>query len=531
MEDVEKVTPAEVRKAAYRLKPGKSDPSFSFSSDCLKVKSNLLSEYLAKLIQSFLIHGYVPQFMLLATLVPIVKDKLASVNVSKNYRSVCITSLILKIVDWITINLFGSALSFHKLQFAYQPKVSSNMCTWAVVETVGYFLRNGSEVFGCSIDKSKAFDLTKFSILFRKMLQAKLSTIVLRLIIYIYISQYCNVRWNNENSSSFLISNGVGQGKILAGYAYCFYCLELFNLLEKSGYGCRINGIYAGVFGYSDDDFFLSPTTSGLQGMLNIAEKFCNEHGLKFSTDPNPAKSKTKCISWLKRPRQLPLMKLCGDSLPWVSRFNHLGTVITNDKDPLKADMKLKNARYVSKNVEINQELSFAAAKSRLVVNEIYNSSWYGSVMWDLFSKESVSIESSYNRSVKCMLKLPFATQRSLIEPLTGQTHLKKTLIKRFLTFMKNIGNSNKPLLRTIKSVCECDVRSRTGSNLQEIMRLIKKTSVLQIVPSDADAIRYFPADPKDVWKIELIQIFLEEQELCDLNREAGELLEILCTG
>ena len=193
--------------AAERLKPGKSDPSYSFSSDCLKVKSDLLSEYLAKLIQSFLVHGYVPPFMLLATLVPIVKDKLASINISKNYRSVCITSLILKIVDWITINLFGSALSFHKLQFAYQPNVSSNMCTWAVVETVDYFLRNDSEVFGCSMDKSKAFDLTKFSILFRKMLKAKLSTIVLRLIIYIYISQYCNVRWNNENSSSFLISN------------------------------------------------------------------------------------------------------------------------------------------------------------------------------------------------------------------------------------------------------------------------------------------------------------------------------------
>ena len=207
IEDVEKVTPDEVRMAAERLKPGKSDPSYSFSSDCLKVKSDLLSEYLAKLIQSFLVHGYVPPFMLLATLVPIVKDKLASINISKNYRSVCITSLILKIVDWITINLFGSALSFHKLQFAYQPNVSSNMCTWAVVETVDYFLRNDSEVFGCSMHKSKAFDLTKFSILFRKMLKAKLSTIVLRLIIYIYISQYCNVRWNNENSSSFLISN------------------------------------------------------------------------------------------------------------------------------------------------------------------------------------------------------------------------------------------------------------------------------------------------------------------------------------
>ena len=86
----------------------------------------------------------------------------------------------------------------------------------------------------------------------------------------------------NKNSRSFLISNGGGQGKIPAGYAYFFYCCELFDLLEKSGYGCRINGIYAGIFGYSDEDFILSPTTSGLQGMLLNALRFCNEHGLKF---------------------------------------------------------------------------------------------------------------------------------------------------------------------------------------------------------------------------------------------------------
>ena len=275
LEDVKKVTADEVKKATERLKPGKSDPSFSFSSDCLKINSRTLLDYLAIMIQSFLIHGHVPQFMLMATLVPIIKDKLSSISSSKNYRSVCITSLVLKLVDWITINLFGSSLGFHKLQFAYQRNVSSSMCTWAVVETVDYFLRNGSEVFGCSMDKSKAFDLTKFSILFRKMFEAKLSMIFLRLIIFTYISQFCNVRWNNQNSRSFLISNGVGQGKILAGYAYCFYCRDLFDLLEKSGYGCRINGIYAGVFGYSDDDFFLSPTTSGLQGMLLIAERFC----------------------------------------------------------------------------------------------------------------------------------------------------------------------------------------------------------------------------------------------------------------
>ena len=123
------------------------------------------------MIRSFLVHSHIPQFLLLSTLVPIIKDKLTSINISKNYRSVCITSLVLKQVDWIIIHLFGDILGFHSLQFAYQPGVSATMCTWAVLETVNYFLDHGSEVFGCSMDKSKAFDLCKVSVLFRKMMK------------------------------------------------------------------------------------------------------------------------------------------------------------------------------------------------------------------------------------------------------------------------------------------------------------------------------------------------------------------------
>ena len=216
LKDVKKVTPEEVMKASASLKPGKGDPEYTFSSDCLKVDSKMLAEYTAVLIRSFLIHSHIPQFLLLSTLVPIVKDKLGSINVSKNYRSVCITSLILKQMDWITINLFGDVFSFNNLQFAYQEKISANMCTWAVVETVNYFTRNDSEVFGYSMDKTKAFDLCKFSILFCKMLN-KISHIFLRIIIYIYVHQFTNVCWNTQISLNFIISNGVGQGKILAG--------------------------------------------------------------------------------------------------------------------------------------------------------------------------------------------------------------------------------------------------------------------------------------------------------------------------
>ena len=93
-------------------------------------------EHLATVIRCFLIHGHVSLILLLATLVPIVKDKMANICTSKNYRSIAISSLILKIFDWIIILLFGTTLGLDDLQFAYQAKCSTFMCSWIVIETI-----------------------------------------------------------------------------------------------------------------------------------------------------------------------------------------------------------------------------------------------------------------------------------------------------------------------------------------------------------------------------------------------------------
>ena len=57
------------------------------------------------------------------------------------------------------------------------------MCTYGVLETVDYFLRNGSEVFMCTMDMTKAFDMTMYSLLFGKMFEAGMSPVFLRLLI------------------------------------------------------------------------------------------------------------------------------------------------------------------------------------------------------------------------------------------------------------------------------------------------------------------------------------------------------------
>ena len=118
LEDVNKVTPDVVKKAAYKLKSVKSDPSFSFSSDCLKNAPDNVFVCLSEIVQGFLVHGHVTIGLLVSTLIPLVKDPLSSMNTSKNYRSVCLSSLLIKMIDWIVIILGGKALGLSEQQTA-----------------------------------------------------------------------------------------------------------------------------------------------------------------------------------------------------------------------------------------------------------------------------------------------------------------------------------------------------------------------------------------------------------------------------
>ena len=86
LHDVQKVTPNVVKEAASNLRNSKTDPVYNFSSDCIKNGPDILFSLLASVFRIFLIHGKVSLFLLLATLVPLIKDKLGSINDSKNYR-------------------------------------------------------------------------------------------------------------------------------------------------------------------------------------------------------------------------------------------------------------------------------------------------------------------------------------------------------------------------------------------------------------------------------------------------------------
>ena len=106
MDDVVKVTPEIVFQAINCIHANKSDNIYDFKSNAFLNASDILTNHLTVLLQSFLIHGYVPTELITCSLKPIIKDKLGNKHSSENYRAIGISSLILKVLDWVILILF-----------------------------------------------------------------------------------------------------------------------------------------------------------------------------------------------------------------------------------------------------------------------------------------------------------------------------------------------------------------------------------------------------------------------------------------
>ena len=241
-------------------------------------------------------------------------------------------------------------------------------------------------------------------------------------------------------------------------------------------------------------------------------------------------------MAFLKTQRGLPNLKLCGNPLPWTDMCKHLGTTITNKIDGCEEDIRIKNAMYIGKNLELNQEFYFAHTTTKLRVNNIYNSHYTSSPLWNLFGHGALKIESSFNRSVKVMFGLPLESHRYLIEPLTGMMHIKKVLLSRYLGFIDKIKCSNKKAVKILMETAKKDVRSVTGHNLRQIMILLGETSVEAVEKNDINEIEYFPTSKEESLKIDIIKDIIEVKsrtvEIDNFEEdELDNILTYLCTS
>ena len=205
-------------------------------------------------------------------------------------------SQILKLFDYVILDVWGHLLGSDSLQMGFKSGVSTTHCSYLVMEVANHYLRMGTPTIATLMDCSKAFDMCLFNKLFQKLIDKKVPAIVVRVMIFMYEEQEGCVRLANVSSKSFKVTTGTKQGSVVSPTIFACYLDGLIQELRQLGLGCHVQGLWMGCAAFADDPVLLSPSRESMAKMLMVCEKYAAEHNLVFSTDPVPQKSKTKCL-------------------------------------------------------------------------------------------------------------------------------------------------------------------------------------------------------------------------------------------
>ena len=284
----------------------------------------------------------------------------------------------------------------------------------------------------------------------------------------------------------------------------------------------------------------LSANHAGLQSLVNICQEFASTRNLKFGTNSDPSKSKTKCIVFSKRQKDcvnLSPIRLNNQELPWVKKIMHLGCTLEADNS-MRTDMTIKRGRFIGKVNSLLQEFHFSDPSTLAELTKVYASSFYGSTLWNLNSKEAERLYAAWNVAMRNIFQLDRKTHRYLVQPLSDCLHLKATLLGRLVQFYQGLLKSNKFTIRFLVRIQEHDMRTVLGQTLDFLVRecglklgetrkltasLVKKKLLYAEVPHDME------------WKVnlarELIDIRDGRMEVFGFERtEIDNLLTYCCT-
>ena len=542
MEEVRKVTGTKVKEAVGKMRPLKADVSGGFTSDALLNAPDILFDNLAAIYRSWLVHGTVSQSLLACAFLPLLKSSLKNPADPSSYRAIAGSSLLLKLFEKVVLLIWGHILSSDSLQFGFKSETSTTQCSWLVQEVVGHFLRNGSNPILTVLDCSKAFDTCKFGIMFTKLVNSGLPPVVVRILMAMYEQQYAWVRWGGTVSSRFTITNGTRQGSVASPVLWCVYLDMLIKELREQGLGCHVGGLFMGVVVYADDILLMAPTRSAMQAMLNTCEAYAVTNNIMFSTDPDPSKSKTKCIFVIGSKRALvkpePLI-LSGRELPWVESANHLGHEL-HESGKMDYDTKIKRATFIDSTVQVREMFKFASPVEVLAAFKVFSCSFYGCMLWDLGGEAAGQVYRSWSTAVKLAWEVPRGTRTFLLQQVlaSGLTSARVDILARFPAFFRGLVSSPSQEVSVMAYLVGQDLRSVTGQNLRYIEECIGSDPVLcptSKLKEQLYNLEMIVTPDQDSWRVAYLSNLLQQRQVAKYYsleeniEELTALIDCLC--
>ena len=408
--------------------------------EVLKLANLPLVRLLCNLFNSCIIHGYLPDKFMYIVLVPVIKNKTKKVSSRDNYRPISLASTLSKLFEIILLDRLDPYLTTCANQFGFKKGCGTNECIYLAKEIINYYKSLNGAVFTAFLDASKAFDLVNHSTLFSILQRRNIPSYFFRIIVYWYTKQRACVKWGNNISSFFCVVNGIKQGGILSPRLFNLYVDELSIKLNKVYIGCCIGNLRINHLFYADDLFLLSPSSRGLQCLLNV----CTEMGVVLDINFNPDKCAVLIFnkSIFKRVT-LPDFSISNCIIKVLDNYKYLGHFFSDDiTDDLDIQRQIRKT-YAEGNALIT---NFRCCSTDVKV-QLFKSlctCFYTPQLWSSFKKSVFSkLSIAYHCVFKKLMSISKYESNSICFVNFFTPTFQEIMRKHTYSFMQRLLGSN----------------------------------------------------------------------------------------
>jgi hypothetical protein len=437
------------RQSNFRITPSKIMEAIDSLNDCLgfdglhsnhfKLCDTQIANFMSKLFNSFLFHGYIPGEMLEGQIKPIIKSKLNKLDDSDNYRPVTISSNCLKIFEYCLIKHLEHRLQLDYKQLGFQKNTSTIMATTLLKETVSQYCNKGSKVYTAFLDLSKAFDCLNHYKLLNRLSNSTVSPNIVNILRVMYGNQFVHVNFNNVNSDPFQLKNGVRQGAILSPLLFNFYINDVIKEITSCGFGCILHNNRHNIQAYADDFTILAPSITALQKLLNKIYVMLNNLDLSLNT------KKSVCMVFSSKPNNdNPNLYINNTKVSVVQSYTYLGIILRNDMN-IKDDIIRAESTFLIQFWSIYRKFNFCETSVLAHLFQTHTSSFYGCETWSNIRGTAVQIKSlsiNYHKSIKRICNKPWRYSNHDVCDESGLMTFNHLINYRQINFIFNLISS-----------------------------------------------------------------------------------------
>ena len=242
--------------------------------------------------QEFFASCMIPKSLKSGIILPLYKGKGAKASNKDNYIGITLLPTLCKIYEMILLNRFDN-FAAHKgfcseMQFGFQEGVGCTEASFTIPETINHMLERGSKVLSCFIDVRKAFDTVWIDgILYKLFSELGIGSRMWKVIKDLYTNVKAQVLYAESLPRKIDVSQGTGQGRILAPFMYKVYVNGILRVLTNHCYAIFINGLRIPSPSFADDITLPALHPSFLKTFMII----CYKYGIKWRYEFNHSKS------------------------------------------------------------------------------------------------------------------------------------------------------------------------------------------------------------------------------------------------